>query len=43
MNTEITSTFDSVIYLVAEQRARGIKEDDGEHSLNNEELPPRGT
>jgi hypothetical protein len=42
---EITSTFDSVIYLVAEERARGIrghKEGDGEHIINNEESYPQG-
>jgi hypothetical protein len=42
MKSEITSTFDSVIYLVAEQRARGIKEDDGERRINNDELTPEG-
>jgi hypothetical protein len=44
MYREITSTFDSVIYFVAEQRARGIrgiKEGDGEHIINNEESYPK--
>jgi hypothetical protein len=44
MKSEITSTFDSVIYLVAEERARGIrgmKEGDGEHIINNEESYPK--
>jgi len=41
MYTEITSSFDSVIYLVAEQQG-GMNVDDGEHIIDNEELPSWG-
>jgi hypothetical protein len=42
MKSEITSTFDSVIYLVAEHRARGMKEDDDEQRIINDEPIPKG-